>query len=81
MLRIGQVGQVDQIPVQRYMVRHALVRFAHVLKVLDGLDQAGVLVQDFLDVHRTGRRSLATVHWPTGTTPVARIRWLLRLLL
>lgn len=83
MLRIGQIRQIDQVPVQRHMVGHALVRLAHVLEVLNGLDQAGVLVQNLLDVHRTGRRrdSASSLHRPTGTTAVSRIGRLLGLLL
>lgn len=81
-LRIGQVRQIDQIAVQRHVVRHALVRLAHVLEVLDGLDEAGVLVQDLLDVHRTRRRRRSPpLHRSPGATPVARVRRLLGLLL
>lgn len=81
-LRIGQIRQIDQIPVQRHVVRHALVRLAHVLEVLDGLDQARVLVQDFLDVHRARRwRRPSTLHRSPGATPIALVGRLLGLLL
>lgn len=81
-LRIGQVRQIDQVPVQRHVVRHALVRFAHVLEVLDGLDKAGILVQDLLDVHRTRRRRRSSpLHRSPGAAPVTRIGRLLGLLL
>lgn len=81
MLRIRQIRQIHQIPVQRHVVRHALVRFAHVLEVLDGLDESRVLIQNLLDVHRAWRRSTTAVHWTTGTAAIARIWRLLRLLL
>lgn len=82
MLRIGQVRQIHQVPVQRHVVRHAFVCFAHVLEVLDGLDKAGVLVQDLLDVHRTRwRRRSTPLHRSPRATPVTRIGRLLGLLL
>lgn len=81
MLRIRQIGQVYQIPVQCNVIGHTLVRFAHILEVLNSLDQSGVFIQYFLDVHRTRRRALAPIHRTSGSTSVPRIRGLLRLLL
>lgn len=81
-LRIGQIRQINQVPVQRHMIRHALVRLAHVLEVLNGLNQAGVFVQNLLNVHRTWRRRRPTsLHRPAGTSPIARVGRLLGLLL
>lgn len=81
-LWIGQIRQINQVPMQRYMVRHALVGLAHILEVLDGLDQARVLVQNLLDVHRTRwRRWPSTLHRSAGPTPVTLIGRLLGLLL
>lgn len=81
-LRIGQIRQINQVPVQRHMVRHTLVRLAHVLEVLDGLDQPRVLVQNLLDVHRTRRRRWpSTLHRSPGATPIALVGRLLGLLL
>lgn len=81
-LRIGQIRQINQVPVQRHVIRHTFVRLAHVLEVLNRLNQAGVFVQNLLNVHRTGRRRRPTsLHRPAGTSPIAGVRRLLRLLL
>uniref|UniRef100_A0A182QBZ7 Uncharacterized protein n=1 Tax=Anopheles farauti TaxID=69004 RepID=A0A182QBZ7_9DIPT len=80
LLRIGQVGQVDEVPVQRHLVRHALASLARELKLLYRLNQARILVQYLLDVHRARRRALSPV-WGIASASTTRIRHLLSLLL
>lgn len=81
-LRIGQIRQINQVPVKRHVIRHTLVCLAHVLEVLNRLNQAGVFVQNLLDVHRTRRRRRPTsLHRPARTSPITLVGRLLGLLL
>lgn len=89
---IGQLGQIHQISMQRLMIGHAFVHFAEILEILNSLNEAAIVVQNFLNMRCTwrwwwrhpGRSSIIRWHytlliWRHGRRML--LRRLLRLLL
>lgn len=53
---VGQLRQINEIAVERLVVAHAFDSLAHILVVLDRLDQAAIFIENLLDLCRTRRR-------------------------
>ena len=56
LIRVGDGGEVHEVPVQRPLVLHRLCDLSHPLVLRDGLYDRRVLVQHPLDVLRIWRR-------------------------
>ena len=61
LVRVGDGGEVHEVPVQRPLVLHRLRDLAHPLVLGDGLDDGRVLVEHPLDVLRVRRRRSSSV--------------------
>ena len=85
LVRVGDGGEVHEVPVQRPLVLHRLRDLAHSLVLGYGLDDGRVLVEHSLDVLRVRRRRsssvrrhlgplLGHVHDPPGSARARRRR-------
>ena len=75
LIRVGDGGEIHEVPVQRPLVLHRLGDLPHSLVLCDRLDDGRVLVQHSLDILRVWRQplrlhlgSVVVVDDPAGST-------------